>query len=87
MGKRDGSYSLCRPDGLNCLFLKIDVRIMIVRDFFLPTKSDSSLLELSGVECRNGKEFGVVKSTTFTVGFSVSIVIASEDEVGSGVDK
>ena len=60
---------------------------MIVRDFFLPTKSDPRLLELSGVECRNGNEFGVVKSTTFIVAFSVSIVIASEDEVGSGVDK
>ena len=30
---------------------------------------------------------GVVKPTTFTVGFSVSIVIAYKDEMGGGIDK
>ena len=87
VGKPDGSYSLFRTSSLNCNILESDVGELIVKYFAFFHNSDPRLLELSGFECRSGEEFGVVKFTTFTVGFSVWIVISSKDEMGRAVDK
>ena len=60
-GMPNGSYLLFRNSGLNCFFLEGEVGEIIEKDIILPTSSNSRLLELSGVECRKGEEFGVFK--------------------------
>ena len=54
------------------------------KDLILPPRSDPHLLEISGVECLSGEDFGVVRSTTVTGGFSIFMGTTTSDEVGRG---
>ena len=86
MGMPDGSCSLFRTSGSNFTFLEGVVGEFTEKDLILPSSSDPHLLELSGFECLNGEEIGVVRSSTVTGGFSISMVTAGV-EVSRGVFK